>query len=77
MRYLFSKILISRDFLESQYPILKKHAWLSPVMQVRRWFRLLFCGGVERSKRQIELNFQTDVDQAIKAKQLLNDVGLL
>lgn len=75
-QYLFSKLIISREFLESQYPVLKKHRWLSPVMQVCRWFRLLFCGGIERSKRQAELNFQTDAGQAQKIKQLLADIGL-
>ncbi len=75
-RYLFSKLVISRDFLESQYPIVKKYRWLLPFMQVRRWFRLLFCGGIEHSKRQVQLNFQTDAHQEQTIKQLLTDVGL-
>lgn len=74
--YVHSRLFISYEFLQYQYPIIKKHRWLSPVMQVCRWFRLLFCGGIEHSKRQVNLNFQVDKDKADSLKQLLHDVGL-
>lgn len=44
--YLLSRLFVSRGVLEDMYPSLKRHPWLLPFFQIRRWFRLL-----DREKR--------------------------
>ena len=41
IRYFLSRLFVPRSFLEEMYPSLKKHPWLLPFCQIRRWFRLL------------------------------------
>ena len=41
LRYLLGRLFVSRGTLEELYPSLKKHPWLLPFFQIRRWFRLL------------------------------------
>ncbi len=40
LRYLLSRLFVSRSVLEEMYPGLKKRPWLLPFFQIRRWFRL-------------------------------------
>lgn len=47
IRYFLSRLFVKRSFLEEMYPSLKKHPWLLPFCQIRRWFRLL-----DREKRR-------------------------
>lgn len=41
-KYIFSRIFESRLELEAKYPKLRKHKWLYPFYQVKRWFKYLF-----------------------------------
>lgn len=41
LRYFLSRLFVSRAVLEAMYPALKRHPWLMPFFQIRRWFRLL------------------------------------
>ena len=43
MKYALSKIFLPYNLIKFHYPVLQKHRWLTPVMEVRRWFRLAFC----------------------------------
>jgi hypothetical protein len=51
-RYVISKIFIPYDVIKFHYPILQKHRWLTPFMQVRRWGKLIFCGHAKRNREQ-------------------------
>lgn len=74
--YLFSKIILPYDVLKTHYCILYKHPWLTPVMQVRRWCKLLFCGHMDRVMRDVRYNDSVSKSQAEELKQLLQDIGL-
>ncbi len=76
IRYAFSRIFLSYDQLRFHYPVLEKHPWLLPLMQVRRWFKLLFCGGVKRSVHELQANGQVSAKEAGEMQEFLKDIGL-
>ena len=75
-RYILSRIFVSYDALKFQYPILQTYRFLMPLMQVRRWFRLLFCGGARRSMRELSYNSKVSKAEADATKRFLNQIGL-
>jgi hypothetical protein len=76
LRYALSRIFVPYDTLKFQYPILQKHAFLLPFMQVRRWFRLAFCGGMRRSVRELSYSGKITKTEADAAGDFLNQIGL-
>lgn len=73
--------LLSRIFLPYQtmlvyYPSLSKCPALFPVYQIRRWFKILFCGGSRRAMNEIRLNSNLSQVKKNKAKKLLDELGL-
>lgn len=76
IKYVFSKIVIPYDELKFHYPVLQKHRWLLPIMQVRRWFKLVFCGHAKRSMRELSYNKNISESQADEIKVFLDEVGL-
>lgn len=75
-KYALSKIFLKYDQLRFHYPVLNKHKWLFPFCQVRRWFKLLFRGGVKRSLHELELNKNVSSEQNAKTMEMLNSLGL-
>lgn len=76
VKYALSKIVIPYDELKFHYPILQKHRWLTPIMQVRRWFKLIFCGHAKRSMRELSYNSNISKSQADEMKTFLDEIGL-
>ncbi|MBR5280138.1 MAG: nucleotidyltransferase family protein [Clostridia bacterium] len=76
LQYAFSKIVIPYDLIKRHYPILQKHKWLTPVMQVRRWFKLVFCGHAKRSMRELLYNHNVSREKADEMQALLDELGL-
>ena len=76
LRYALSKIFVSYDTLKCQYPVLQKHAFLMPLMQVRRWFRILFCGGAGRSVRELSYSGGISRTEAAAVREFLEQIGL-
>ncbi len=74
--YLLSRIFLSYDSLKFHYPILQKHRWLTPFMEVRRWCKLLFCGHIGRVKQEIACNQNVTEREAEAASALLSELGL-
>ena len=52
--------------LKRYYPILDKHRWLMPIMQVRRWFMLLRPDVASMAKREIAVNSNLEKTKADK-----------
>ena len=52
LRYYLKKIFLPASVLKKRYPILEKHPFLLPLMQVKRWFHFLFCGGIQNDQAQ-------------------------
>lgn len=76
LKYALSKIFISYDIIKFHYPILQKHRWLTPIMEVRRWGKLIFCGHLKRTVKELKYNNTISEDDAAEAKTLLKNVGL-
>ena len=74
--HLFSRLFVSRHFLENEYPELKGKPYLLPYYQMKRWIRLL-----DRQKRQNALsefrntrNIHTDRIESFD--QMMKQLGL-
>lgn len=76
LKYAVSKIFLPYDIIKFHYPRLQKHRWLTPIYQVRRWFKLLFCGGVKRSVKTLKKNSSITADDAERTKKLLTELGI-
>lgn len=74
-RYAVSRIFLPYDIIKFQYPVLKKHRWLTPFCEFMRWCRLIFCGGIKRSLKELGLNKNTSRHDDAVAK-MLADIGL-
>lgn len=70
--YLLSMVFLPYHRLKRQYPILEKHRWLMPLMQVRRWFRLIFCGRIKPMMNRLKHN----ESEAATVKDFLSEIGL-
>lgn len=76
IKYALSRIFIPYDVIKFQYPVLQKHRWLTPYMEVRRWCKLIFCGRLKRSAMELIYNSSiSDVD-AVNTRNFLNHIGL-
>lgn len=64
MKYLLTRrVFMPYDFLKAEYPILKKHKWLTPVYQVVRWIRMLIDGRLRYTVAELKANaVTTDTD---------------
>ena len=76
LKYALSKIFIPYDIIKFHYPILQKHKWLTPIMEVRRWGKLIFCGHLKRTVKELKYNSTISEDAAAETRTLLKNVGL-
>ena len=74
--YILSRVFIPFAKLKRYYPILEKHPWLMPLMQIRRWFMLLKPEIAQMAKREIIANRKLEKEKADKMHAFLNEIGL-
>ncbi len=74
--YLFSRIFIPFAKLKRYYPILEKHPWLMPIMQVRRWFMLFRPDVAKMARSELSVNRSLDRSKADEMDIFLDDIGL-
>ena len=65
-KYILNRIFAPYDVIKNRYPILKKHKWLTPIYQVRRWVETLFGKKAGRLKEEIQI--YDNIDQGRKEK---------
>lgn len=75
-RHLLSKIFLSYEQMKVYYPSVKKCPILFPFYQVRRWCRILFCGGRKTAMNEIKVNKNITKEEQERAKKLLEDLNL-
>ncbi len=75
-KYALSKIFIPYNTLKLHYPILQKHRWLTPLMQIRRWCKLIFCGHRKRVMQELKYNHSISQSEAKNVQSFLQDIGL-
>lgn len=66
VKYALSKVFVSYDILKFHYPILQKHRFLTPVMEVRRWGKLIFCGHLKRTVKELKFNENISKEEALQ-----------
>ena len=76
LRYALSRIFLPYRELKYHYPILQKHRWLTPIMEVRRWFKLIFCGHVKRTVSELKYSQSISTEKANEAMEFLTKLGL-
>ena len=74
--YALSRIFMPYHELRGYYSILFQHPWLYPFMQVRRWFRIVFCGGFKRSVRELNVNRKISKEQREATDAFMLEIGL-
>jgi len=76
IKYALSKIFIPYDVIKFHYPVLQKHRWLTPFMEIRRWCKLIFCGHAKRTIKELKYNQHISSDKADEVKKFLLSIGL-
>lgn len=76
IKYALSKIFIPYDVIKFHYPVLQKHRYLTPFMQVRRWCKLIFCGHLKRSVKELKYNNSITDTEAKNIQNFLYSIGL-
>lgn len=76
MGYVLSRMFIPYVKLKRYYPILEKHRWLMPLMQVRRWFMLLKPDVANMAKREMAINRNLAKTKTDEMNAFLDDIGL-
>lgn len=76
LKYLLSKIFLPYEKIKFHYPVLEKHKWLTPFMEVRRWCKLIFCGHLKRTAKEINYNQNVTSEELLNMQKFLKDVGL-
>ena len=75
-KYILSKVFLPYNVIKFHYPILQRHRWLTPFMEIRRWFEFLFCGQLGRVSREVRYSHTITDDDARNTRKLLQDLGL-
>ena len=74
--YMLSRIFAPYSRLKRYYPVLEKHKWLLPVMQVRRWLKLFEPEVARMARREIGVNGAIDKTRAEEMNAFLKKMGL-
>lgn len=75
-RYIMSRIFLPYSVLKYHYPILQKHKWLLPFMEVRRWLKLIFKGGLKRSTNEMKINKKITAEKQAEIAKMMVQLGL-
>ncbi len=75
-KYVFSKVFLPYNELKFQYPILQKHCWLTPFIEVYRWFKLIFGGKSKRTMKELKYTQNISSDKDDEIKNFLLSIGL-
>lgn len=76
IKYALSKIFIPYNVIKYHYPILQKHKWLTPIMEIRRWGKLIFCGHLKRTTKELKYNSTVSENSAEEMRTMLKNIGL-
>ena len=76
LRYLWSRVFAPYEKLAAYYPILKKHHWLMPIMQVRRWLMLLRPDVLKMAKDELAISRDMEAGTKDGQSALLELLGI-
>lgn len=74
---LTQRVFMPYSYLKDEYPVLKKHKWLTPWYQVVRWFRMLRRrGGLGNTVKELKANAASKQSEGAAAADILKHLGL-
>lgn len=76
LRYILWRIFLPYDILKFQYPILKEHKILLPIMQICRWVNAMFRGRIKKSIIEMNTSKNITIEQEKTAHILWKKLGL-
>ena len=76
MGYVLSRMFLPYAKLKRYYPVLEKHRWLTPVLQIRRWFKIFTGGRFKRSINELKINNSISNEQSEQMQVFLKQLGL-
>lgn len=76
VRYIFSRLFLPYDRLKYLYPVLQKHKWLLPAMQVRRWAQRFSRNGIRRYMQELKMSSTLSSVQKHSLSKLRSYLGL-
>ena len=78
LKYLLTqRVFMPYAFLKDEYPVLKKHKWLTPYYQVVRWGRMLRRrGGLNNTVKELKANAASGRSDGTAAADILKHLGL-
>ena len=76
LKYMLSRIFLSTKDLATTYPRLEKQPWLMPIYQVRRWFRLVFCGSFKKSVNELKIAGNVSQKDRDETAEFFETVGI-
>jgi hypothetical protein len=74
--YIMSRVFVPYARLKRYYPIVEERPWLTPFVQVRRWFMLLKPDVASMAKRELAANAKITKSTADEMSAFLDNVGL-
>ncbi|MBR3865704.1 MAG: nucleotidyltransferase family protein [Clostridia bacterium] len=74
--YILSRVFMPYAVLKRYYPVIEKHKWLTPFMQVKRWIGLMKSNPAQKAKHELILNAGVEKDKAIEMEDFLKKLGL-
>ena len=74
--YFMSKLFLNYDKMTLYYPSIKGKKWLLPAYNIRRWFRIVFCGGLVRSINDLKRSSQICENKVDDVENLLRQLGI-
>lgn len=72
--FIKKRIFLPYEQISYEYPILQKHPWLTPLMQLRRWGRLLLPGRWRSSVRELRYTLLPDKEKTESAGSMLREL---
>ncbi len=76
LAYLISRIIVPYSSLKHYYPVLGKNRWLTPIMQIRRWMKIIRPSIAKKAKKELCLNRSLQEIPGVSMKKFLMDVGI-
>jgi hypothetical protein len=75
-KFIMSRLFLPYDMLKNKYPVLKKHKWLTPVYQVRRWLVLLSPKRMKRAGKELSAVGNVSDTESLEAGALLEKLKI-
>lgn len=77
IKYIYHRIFMPYEMLKLKYPILKKHKYLTPVFQVRRWIEMMLKGNLKSSVREYKTVRNMTSERSDRITNSLEELGLI